>query len=114
VFFNQGESFVFTGGAAGHQQVAHISVGPDVVLGHVGTSETLATNDGPEDVVKGERPIEAPDETVLGGGPATPASDGVLPFTGTGMLLYLAIAFALISAGAWLVALHRTRVPAAS
>jgi hypothetical protein len=113
VFFNQGESFVFTGGAAGHQQVAHVSVGPDVVLGHLATSETLATNDGPEDVVKGERPIEASDDTVLGSGPATAGSDGVLPFTGSAVLLYLAVAFALISAGAWLVALHRGRMQAA-
>jgi hypothetical protein len=115
VFFNQGESFVFTGGAAGHQQVAHVSVGPDLVLGHVATSETLATNAGPTDVVKGERPIEAPDDTVLGSGPGAggAGSESVLPFTGVATLLYLAIALALISAGAWLLALRRCLVQAA-
>ncbi|MGH2775066.1 MAG: hypothetical protein ACRDJT_06490 [Actinomycetota bacterium] len=109
VFFNQGESFVFTGGAAGHQEVAHVQVGPDLVLGHLATSETLATNAGPDDVVEGDPPLENPGDTVLGGGPGA-ADDGsgdALPFTGAETSLLLAIAFALISAGAWLLALRR-------
>ena len=109
VFFNQGESFVFTGGAAGYQEVAHVQVGPDLVLGHLATSETLATNAGPDDVVEGDPPLENPDDTVLGGGPG--AADGglgdALPFTGVATSLFLSIACALISAGAWLLALRR-------
>jgi hypothetical protein len=113
VFFNQGESFVFTGGSSGHQQVAHVSVGPDLVLGHLSTSETLATNAGPTDVVEGGGPSEAPGGTVLGAGPGAAGDDsagGALPFTAVETLLYLALAFALISAGAWLLALQRCRV----
>lgn len=109
VFFNQGESFVFTGGAAGYQEVAHVTVGPDLMLAHLSTSETLATNAGPEDVVEGS-PAEVPGDTVLGGGPAEPADDSAgdaLPFTGTEVSLFLALACALISAGAWLLALQR-------
>ena len=111
VFFNQGESFVFTGGAAGYQEVAHIQVGPDLVLGHLATSETLATNVGPDgdDVVEGDPPLENPGDTVLGGGPggADDGSGDALPFTGVETSLLLAIACALISAGAWLLALRR-------
>jgi len=109
VFFNQGESFVFTGGAAGHQEVAHVQVGPELVLGHLATSETLATNAGPDDVVKGDPPLESPGDTVLGGGPgaANGRASDALPFTGVATSLLLAIACALISAGAWLLALRR-------
>lgn len=111
VFFNQGESFVFTGGAAGYQEVAHVQVGPDLVLGHLSTSETLATNAGPDDddVVEGDPPLENPGDTVLGGGPGGvgDGSGDALPFTGVATSLFLAIACALISAGAWLLALRR-------
>jgi hypothetical protein len=111
VFFNQGESFVFTGGAAGYQEVAHVQVGPDLVLGHLSTSETLATNAGPDDndVVEGDPPLENPGDTVLGGGPggAGDGSGDALPFTGVATSLLLAIACSLISAGAWLLALRR-------
>ncbi|MGH2698421.1 MAG: hypothetical protein ACRDJL_04385 [Actinomycetota bacterium] len=112
VFFNQGETFVFTGGAAGHQQVAHVSVGPDLVLGHLSTSETLATNAAPGDVVEGESPSKTPGDVVLGGGPGATGdlATDALPFTGVETSLFLAIAFALISAGAWLVALQRSGV----
>lgn len=111
VFFKQGESFVFTGGAAGHQEVAHVQVGPDLVLGHLATSETLATNQGPDGVVEEDPPLETPDETVLAGGPgpggAGDDSGDALPFTGVETSLLLAIACGLISAGAWLLALRR-------
>jgi len=111
VFFNQGESFVYTGGAAGYQEVAHVQVGPDLVLGHLATSETLATNAGPGDVVEGDPPLEHPEDTVLGGAPGGAGADGglgdALPFTGVATSLLLAIACALISAGAWLLALRR-------
>jgi hypothetical protein len=120
VFFNQGESFVFSGGAAGHQQVAHLQVGPDLVLGHLSTSETLATNagpdddgpdgEGPDDDVEGDPQREAPGDTVLGAGPGGadgPLDGDALPFSGVETSLLLAIAFALISAGAWLLAVHR-------
>jgi hypothetical protein len=109
VFFNQGEAFVFTGGGAGHQEVAHLQVGPDLVLGHLATSETLATNPGPDDVVEGNPPLEDPGDTVLGGGPgaADGGSDDALPFTGVETSLLLAIACGLISAGAWLLAIRR-------
>ncbi|MGH2702635.1 MAG: hypothetical protein ACRDJ2_12785 [Actinomycetota bacterium] len=109
VFFNQGESFVFSGGAAGHQETVHVSVGPDLLLGHVATSETLATNDGPSDVVQGGGPdapgdADDPNDTVLG---AAPGDDSVLPLTGTTVWLLLSLAFALIAAGAWVLALQR-------
>ena len=110
VYFNQGESFVFTNGAAGRQETIHLTVGPDLVLGHLATSETLATNSGPgEDEAP---PDDEPTDTVLAGGPgvgdeAAGEGDDVLPFTGTEVPLLLALAFALISAGAWLVAYRR-------
>jgi hypothetical protein len=112
--FNEGESFVFTGGAAGQQQGARASIGPDVAVANLSDSETLATNaaedDGPTDVVEGEPPLEAPDDTVLGAAPLGPGSDSALPFTGVALLLYLAIALGLVSAGAWLIAFHRCKV----
>ena len=105
IFFNQGESFVFTGGAAGHQETVHLDLGP--ILAHLATSETLATNDGPdEDVVPVSPRDDAPKDKVLGT-PSTPGSDDVLPFTGIEIALFLALALGLISLGAWLLALQR-------
>ena len=113
LYVNQGEAFVFTGGAGSHQEAVHISVlagaleDSDLVKAHFGDAETLATNAGPADVS---------DEQVGGGGPAPEVSAGgaglppELAFTGAHALGLLAVMLLLTGAGTGMLALDRRRV----
>jgi hypothetical protein len=121
VFINQGESFVYTGGAGSTADALHIDVlagavdGADVVFGHVAQSQTLVENTGPA-CPPGSTAghcVEVCPDTGL-----PPMPDGTCPpeerppglaNTGLGVLLPLALALTLMMAGAHLVALDRRR-----
>ncbi|MEX2458229.1 MAG: hypothetical protein WD770_04525 [Actinomycetota bacterium] len=121
VFLNQGESFVYPGGAGSAQDALHISLiagavdGEDVVFGHVATAETLVENTGPACP-----PGSTADHCVAPPCPDTggaPMPDGTCPQvpvpglanTGLDMLIPLALALTLMVVGAHLVALDRRR-----
>jgi len=122
VYLNQGESFVYTGGAASRQEALHVAVlraavgGEDLVLGHVASAETLAENTGPACPPGATRPDCVPvcPDTGLapmpdGSCPREPEPRG-LADTGLDVLVPLAVALTLILAGAHLVAWDRRRL----
>lgn len=120
VYVNQGETFVFTGGAGSRQEALHVSAlggaidGSDLITLHVADAETWATNSGPQV----EPDTRRPEVGAVGRGPGAPvvAAGGggpELAFTGTG-LPWLALALAVLaSLGATLVAAGRRRAKAA-
>jgi hypothetical protein len=124
VFLNQGESFVYTGGAGSHQEALHLSVlraivgGEDVALGHVADAETLAENTGPacppgatraDCVVTPSCPVgqhrDASGNCVDDQGPGPRG----LSDTGLDTLVPVALALALMLLGTNLVAWDRRR-----
>ena len=121
IFLNQGESFVFVGGAGSRQEVVHVDLlpglvdGQDLVEAHAGVSETLARNAGPAEVRPGtevrpgfERAPGLPPGAA--GGPAVAGEvAGKLAFTGSELLALGLIGAALlvIGSGALAVACRR-------
>jgi hypothetical protein len=118
LYLNQGEAFVFTGGAGSRQEALHTTVAPGLVQGsdlvgvHVATAETLATDAG------AVGPAGPPNEGVLGsgggpdGGPGAGSGPPELAFTGMdGLGLLLAL---LTLAGLGLAALIVERRRAAA
>jgi hypothetical protein len=113
LYVNQGEAFVFTGGAGSHQEAVHISVlggaieGSDLVTAHFADAETLATNAGPADVSDVQVGSGGPaDPDVSAGGAGLPSE---LAFTGLQPLALLAVMVLLAGAGAAMLALDRRR-----
>ena len=115
VYLNQGESFVYTGGAASHQEALHVSVlravvgGEDLVLGHVSDAETLAENTGPACPPGATRPDCVPQcppgQELAPDGTCQPVGKppGGLPVTGLDLTLGLWLALGLIASGAYLI-----------
>jgi hypothetical protein len=112
LYVNQGEAFVFTGGAGSHQEAVHISVlggaieGSDLVTVHFADAETLATNAGPADVGDRGTGSGGPAPDVSAGGAGLPPE---LAFTGLQPLGLLAVVLLLAGAGAAMLALDRRR-----
>lgn len=121
VFINQGEGFVYPGGAGSAQEALHVSVlagvvdGEDVVGTHSGSAETLVENTGPAcpPGSTADHCVEVCPDTGL-----PPMPDGTCPpeerppglaNTGLSLVLPLALALALMVMGAHLVALDRRR-----
>jgi hypothetical protein len=114
LYVNQGEAFVFTGGAGSHQEAVHVSVlggaieGSDLVTAHFSDAETLATNAGPAD-----EPDVASGGAGTPGGPDVSAGGAGLPpelaFTGLQPLALLAVVLLLAGAGAAMLGLDRRR-----
>jgi hypothetical protein len=116
LYVNQGEAFVFAGGAGSHQEAVHVSVlagaieGSDLVKAHFGDAETLATNAGPA-------AGDVPGAEVLGGAGGPEVSAGgaggqgepELAFTGLEPLALLAVVLLLTGGGAAMLALDRRR-----
>lgn len=112
VFLNQGESFIFTGGAASRQEAIDARVGvsgEDIVLfGHVATAETFVRNTGPQCPPVCPELTEVEAERLGKRGPAAGAgvkagrADAGLPFTGSSIILGL-VALGLMLSGGGLV-----------
>jgi hypothetical protein len=113
LYLNQGEAFVFTGGAGSGQEAIHISAlpgavdGSDLVTAHVATAETLATDTGPDVASGGTGPDGPPPPVVAAGGAGLPGAGSELAFTGTEALALFAAILALATMGAVMVALDR-------
>jgi hypothetical protein len=111
IFLNQGESFVFVGGAGSRQEVVHVSLLPGVIEGqdlvevHAGVAETLARNAGPAEVL--------PETEVRPEARGAPQVEGEvageLAFTGADLLamVLLALALSVIGVGALILARRR-------
>jgi hypothetical protein len=129
LYVNQGETFVFTGGGGSRQEVVHITAlrkavdGADLVLGHLGSAETLARNIAAPGA---EGPFGPPDggpgpPNPLAGGlpgpesePANPAPGDELAFTGgLNVAGLVAVALVLLAGGLQLLAWDRRRTAAA-
>ena len=127
LFFNQGESFLFSNGAASVQEQLHLDLlrnTPIAILVELGRAETLvhqADRDGkkPPDGEKppnGEKPPgddgkdddNGKDDDGVGNGKG---GDGDLAFTGANVAGLAALAFGLLAAGAGTMAVTRRRVP---
>lgn len=121
VYLNQGESFVYAGGAGSHQEALHISVlraligGEDLVLGHVSDAETLVENTGPACPPGSTAAHCVPNVCPDTGLPPMP--DGScpreprgLPVTGLDLAVQVAGALLLLVGGSHLVAWDRRRV----
>jgi hypothetical protein len=112
LYLNQGEAFVFTGGAGGRQEAIHVSALPgavdasDLANAHLATAETLATATGPDVAAGGTQP-DAPEPPVVAAGGAGPGAE--LAFTGAEGLGLVAAILALAGLGALMLALDRRR-----
>jgi hypothetical protein len=117
LFLNQGESFVFGGGAGGSQETLHVSILPGAVEGqdllqvNLAGTESLARNPGPPAAAPAA-PAGAEDlpGAVKGkgaepGGPVAAPAGGTLAFTGADLLaLVIALMVSLtagLAAGLW-------------
>jgi hypothetical protein len=114
LYVNQGETFVFTGGAGSHQEAVHVSVlggaieGSDLVTAHFSDAETLATNAGPAD----EPDVASEGAGTPGGADVSAGGAGLPPelaFTGLQPLALLAVVLLLAGAGGAMLALDRRR-----
>jgi len=122
VYLNQGESFVYSGGAGSHQEGLHLSVlraivgGEDLALGHVADAETLVENTGPA-CPPGATRADCVQTPLCPPGQHRDASGNCvddqgprgLADTGLDTLVAVAIALALMIMGANLVAWDRRR-----
>lgn len=121
IFLNQGEAFVFVGGAGSSQEAVHVALpGPlgELIFAHLGTAETLVEGQVAEECPPGT--VGTPPDCVRGGnGPPEPPEDGngVLPrggpptlaFTGLGALPLLALSLILGAAGGSVLTWDRRR-----
>ena len=123
LFLNQGESFVFVGGAGGGQQAFHVSLLPGAIEGrdllqlNLAGAGTLARNAaapaaapvapaGPEDV-----PDAVKGKPTTPGGLAAPGAEA-LAFTGADLLALLGALLLSLAAGLGATAWQRRRSPA--
>ena len=118
IFLNQGESFVFIGGAGSRQELIHVSLLPGVVEGqdlveaHAGVAESLARNAGPAEVqpdteVQPETEVRPGVERAPAAGPDE--GRGELAFTGGDLLALALVAMALLVTGTGALVLGRRR-----
>lgn len=111
IFLNQGESFMFIGGAGSKQEVVHVELLPGVADGealleaHAGVAGTLARNAGPLPGTEVRPGVERP--SAAGAGPGVTDE---LAFTGSGLLALAlaAAAMAVTGTGALILARRRT------
>jgi hypothetical protein len=111
IFLNQGESFVFVGGAGSRQEAIHVSLlpgaieGQDLIEVHAGVAETLARNAGPAET----RPDTEVRPAARGAPQVQGEVAGELAFTGADLLAMalLSVALSVIGAGALILARRR-------
>lgn len=116
IFLNQGESFVFVGGAGSRQEVVHVSLlpgaveGQDLVQAHAGEAGTLARNTGPPEVLPETEVRPGVQRAPQAGGAGPGVTAGELAFTGADLLALALMGVALLVIGAGTLILARRRM----